>query len=59
MTITITWPLALLIIASIVIIGFAIKEDEESRGMMQGCMTAIALAFVAFMWVLYGGIYWW
>lgn len=59
MTITITWPLAILIIGSIAIICFAAAEDRETGGMFQGCMTVIAVAFVIFLWVLYGGIYWW
>ena len=57
--ITITWHFALLLIASVVILFFAWREDEETRGMFQGYMTLMAIAFVIFLWVLYGGVYWW
>lgn len=59
MEITITWPLAIFILGSIAILLSAWAEDKNSSGMFQGCLTAMAIAFVIFLWVLYGGIYWW
>lgn len=46
--ITITWHFALLLIASVVILFFAWREDEETGGMFQGCMTLIAVAFLLY-----------
>lgn len=60
MSITITWPLAILIIASIAILWYAIREDRENRrGMLDGCMTVAGIALVIVLWIIYGGIYWW
>ena len=60
MTITITWPLAILIIASIAILWSAIREDRENRGgMLNGCMTVAGIVLVIVLWIIYGGIYWW
>ena len=57
--ITITWQFAVLLVASITILFFAWKDDYDTGGMFQGCMTLVAIAFLTFLWVLYGGIYWW
>ena len=60
MTITITKSLAVLIIASIAVLWTAVREDRECRSdMMYGCITAMGIAFVIVLWIIYGGIYWW